>query len=132
MPIVLTFDLDTTKIENTDYGRLQSMFERFGWQNLGGTAYRYPRLGTTDQPVEDWLNHVAPALMMFRAYCAKRDALKACTLDVQSSSGYDPEAAFGRNALKANSSEFKWYSPTSLQFGEKNLKDWLDNVEFPY
>lgn len=42
-----------------------------------------------DQPVEDWLNHVVPALMLFRAYCKKRDCLTKFTLDCQSSSGYD-------------------------------------------
>jgi hypothetical protein len=55
MPIVLTFDLITALKQDNDHPRLQSMFERFGWQNLGGSAYRYPRLGSK-QPVEDWLN----------------------------------------------------------------------------
>lgn len=34
MAILLTFDLDTSKMEKNDHGRLQSMFERFGWQSL--------------------------------------------------------------------------------------------------
>lgn len=42
MPVVFTFDYDTEHRDDNDYARLKSMFERFGWQSLGGTSYRYP------------------------------------------------------------------------------------------
>ena len=130
MPVVVTFDI--TQAEDNDYNRIQSMFERLGWQSLGGSAYRYPRLGTADQPVEDWLNHVVPALMMFRAYCVKRGNLKKFTLDVQSSAGLDPESSFGQPPHQADSASFKWYEPSNPQFGHGNLKSWLDGIVFPY
>jgi hypothetical protein len=88
MPVLLTYELEGA--ETSEHNRLQSFFERLGWENLGGSSYRYPRLGTTDQPVEDWLNHIVPALMLFRAFVLKSNSkLKQLTLDVQSSSGYN-------------------------------------------
>ncbi len=61
MPVILTLD-----VENAgpgEHNRIQSAFERLGWEALGGTAYRYPKLGA-EQPTEDWFNHVIPALML--------------------------------------------------------------------
>ena len=53
MPIVLTYEL---KAFNTaTRNRIQSLFERLGWENLGGSSYRYPQLGA-NQPTEDWFN----------------------------------------------------------------------------
>lgn len=42
MPVLLTYDLEGA--EQAEYNRLQSMFERLGWEKLGGSSYRYPRL----------------------------------------------------------------------------------------
>ncbi len=43
MPITVTFDIERpTPLE---LNRLRSMFLRFGWEHLGNTAYRYPKLG---------------------------------------------------------------------------------------
>src|SRR5438132_8367751 len=101
MPAVITFDIKkaTTKERN----RVQSFFERLGWENLGGSSYRYPRLGS-DQPTEDWFNHVIPALMLFRAFIVKGDVtLKKFTLDVQSSTGFNPESGYGTPPLPVTS-----------------------------
>src|SRR5438132_13549252 len=92
MPAVITFDIKkaTTKERN----RVQSFFERLGWENLGGSSYRYPRLGS-DQPTEDWMHHVIPALMLFRAFIVKRDVtLKKLTLAGQSSTPFTPESRY--------------------------------------
>jgi hypothetical protein len=148
MPVLLTYDLQGA--ETAEFNRLQSMFERLGWEKLGGSSYRYPRLGTTDQPVEDWLNHVVPALMLFRAFAIKSAAeLKQFTLDIQSSSGYQKSTDFGctplsgtemktltRQAEKATGKSKKLgkklYKPGNTSFGEKNLIEWIDEIEFPY
>ncbi len=128
MPIVLTFDIKDA--DSVDYNRIQSMFERFGFENLGGSSYRYPQLGT--QPhTEDWFNHVIPALMLFRAYAVKsKKEIRKLTLDTQTSTGYAPIAKFGTCPKPA--SEIKFYNPKNAQFGLKNLKAWLDGVDFPY
>lgn len=129
MPIVITFDIQgAPPIERN---RIQSFFQRFGWENLGGSSYRYPRLGTVDQPVEDWFNHVVPALMLFRAYLlSSRRPLTKCTLDVQSSSGYSPNSNYGNPPQTGQ--DVTLYAPTILQFGEQNLREWLDGVRYPY
>lgn len=130
MAVVITFDLKNYR--RGDHARLKSMFERFGWENLGGTAYRYPRLGTDDQPVEDWLNHVVPALMLFRAYLVKSKgvSLKRFTIDTNSSAGVNPKTGFGSEPLSAK--DAACYKPATKQFGEKNLHDWLDGIPYPY
>jgi hypothetical protein len=132
MPLVFTFDLKD--YGPSDHAQIKSFFERFGWQNLGGSAYRYPKLGTTDQPVEDWFNHVIPALMLFRSYVLNTGhALESYTLDAHSSAGFDPSQAnqaFGSPPLKSN--DMILYEPITLQFGRKKLRDWLDGIAYPY
>ncbi len=131
MPVVLTFDL--TNYNTNDHNRLKAMFERFGWENLGGTAYRYPRLGTDDQPVEDWLNHVVPAVMMFRSYLSKHPevTLTRFTVDTNSSAGFNLATGFGRGVVPA--AQAATYSPThQSHFGMTNLEEWLDGISYPY
>lgn len=148
MPVLLTYDLEGAT--SAEFNRLQSMFERLGWEKLGGSSYRYPRLGTTSQPVEDWLNHVVPALMLFRTFVIKSASdLRQFTLDVQSSSGYQKSTNFGSaplsgSEMKATTSKVKKsitkvkkankkiYIPKNTSFGEKNLIEWLDEIEYPY
>ena len=129
MPVIFTFDLaGAPPIERN---RLQCAFERLGWQNLGGSAYRYPKLGTADQPVEDWFNHIVPALMLFRAYIRQSGrAVSKFSIDVQSSGGYNPATEFGSAPIAGG--DVRLYAPANTSFGERNLRDWLDGVAFPY
>jgi hypothetical protein len=137
MPVVLTFDL--ADYANNDHTRIRTAFERLGWQNLGGSAYRYPRLGTDDQPVEDWMNHVVPALMLFRSFILDRGiTLKRYTLDVQSSAGYIQDGPVGVPPTKAadandtNKAGPVYPAKYPSAFGKKNLTEWLDGIGFPY
>jgi len=43
VPVIVTFDVEGA--QPPEHNRIQSLFERLGWEALGGTAYRYPRLG---------------------------------------------------------------------------------------
>ena len=128
MPVVLTFDLrGATPLQRN---RIQSFFERFGWQNLGGSSYRYPRLGSPE-PVEDWFNQVVPALMLFRAFVRSSGCpLTKYTLDIQSSSGFDPGTEFGRSP--ASAADIQLTAPTNMAFGEQQLRTWIDGVVYPY
>ena len=132
MPVVFTFDIEGAP--PVERNRIQSFFERFGWQNIGGSSYRYPRLGTTDQPVEDWLNHIIPALMLFRTYIlSSRRRVPLFTIDVQSSAGYSQTTLQGTRARPGNGNRrMTLYPPANNAFGEANLRDWLDSVTFPY
>lgn len=128
MPVVLTFDIEGAPPQERN--RIQSLFERLGWQNLGGSSYRYPRLGA-DQPVEDWFNHVLPALMLFRAYLQKSARpLTKFTLDVQSSTGYQQAHPFGHPPRAGGNVTL--YDDANAAFGKENLIAWLDGVDFPY
>lgn len=129
MPVIITFDIEGAPPQERN--RIQSFFERLGWENLGGSSYRYPRLGTDDQPVEDWFNHVVPALMLFRSYALKSERkISKFTIDVQSSSGHNPATDFG--AAPLSSDDIKLYDPNNDAFGKKKLKKWLDEIEYPY
>jgi hypothetical protein len=129
MPVVTTFAIvGALPVERN---RIQSFFERFGWENLGGSSYRYPKLGTDDQPVEDWFNHVVPALMLFRSYIITSGRmLSKCTIDVQTSTGYSPNTDYGNPPMGGG--EVSLYQPTNAQFGERNLREWLSGISFPY
>lgn len=127
MPVIFSFDLEGAA--PVEHNRLQSMFERFGWERLGGSSYRYPELGS-DEPTEDWLNNVVPALMLFRAYAVKAKKVVRYSLDVQTSTGYNPARGYG--AAPADSTSLAWSSASNQQFGKKKLTDWIDKIEFPY
>lgn len=129
MPVVITFDIEGAPPQERN--RIQSLFERLGWQNLGGSSYRYPKLGTVDQPVEDWFNHVIPALTLFRQYLVESARPLSCfTLDIQSTTGYDPATGFGTPPV--NGMAVKLYEPKNASFGKKQLQDWIDSLKFPY
>jgi len=93
MPVTLSYDLQTDDVNQRTY--IRSMLERFGWQRLGGSVFRYPGAGGD----EDWLNQVVPSLMFFRSYIlAKGITLRFFTLDASSISFVDqsdPVGVFG-------------------------------------
>jgi len=67
MPITITYDIDDATVQDpNDRTRITACFQRFGWEHIGGSAWRYPALGTANIS-EDWFNHVVPALMYFRS-----------------------------------------------------------------
>jgi hypothetical protein len=128
MPVVITFDIEGAP--PLERNRIQSFFERLGWQNLGGSSYRYPKLGT-GHPVEDWLNHVVPALTLFRQYLIESKRPLSCfTLDIQSTTGCDPATGFGTPPVAGKA--VKLYNPKNPAFGKKELQNWIDSLKFPY
>ena len=134
MPVIVTYELEGGS--TADRNRLQSMFERLGWENLGGSAYRYPRLGTGDEhPTENWLNHVIPALMLFRCFFVQPNKnLKKYTLDVQTSTGLNEQTNLGSKPMPGDQllAEDKLCTPSQGSFGRANLIEWLDDVVYPY
>jgi hypothetical protein len=128
----LCLSLSPTSLQGQQYRshRVQSFFERFGWENLGGSSYRYPRLGSRRR-TEDWFNHVIPALMLFRAFSVcPRIRLKKFTLDVQAFTGYNSVRRYGRPPVNTSSKRFKLYSSNSA-FGTKKLQQWVNGVTYP-
>jgi hypothetical protein len=133
VPIIVTFDL--TSPTPAELNRIRGCFERLGWERLGQTAYRYPKLHGT-HATEDWFNHVIPALMLLRAFA--RQALDSgrnidkFSIDVQSSTGFDPLTNTGTPPLPANQITFSQPSRAGRAFGLQNLQTWLDGITWPY
>jgi hypothetical protein len=91
MPITVTFDLNSATTDGNDRTRIRLAFHRFGWETIGGTAYRYPPLNAAAaaQPPEDWFNHVVPALMYMRTLIESRAIqIDNFTIDASSSTGW--------------------------------------------
>jgi hypothetical protein len=133
MPIVVTFDVE--RPTSLELNRIRGAFERFGWEHLGNTAYRYPKLHETNV-VEDWFNCVVPALMMLRAFArhaVESDrSISKFSIDVQSSTGYNPLTEVGTLPLSGDETPLSLPSSSGEKFGERRLRDWLDGIEWPY
>lgn len=122
MAITVTYDV--TDLDANDRTRIRSAFERFGWEHIGGSTFRYPRF-EHDVEFEDWLNHVIPALHFFRSFVlAKGITIRAFTLDSQSSSCFKEGVA---GVGPANGANLPLIQPANVQMGEQNLRDWVQS-----
>jgi hypothetical protein len=133
VPITVTFDIRNPT--SAELNRIRSFFERLGWEHLGNTAYRYPRLHETNS-VEDWFNHVIPALMLLRAFARHaaatgRDIAKF-SLDVQSTTGFNPGTDIGSPPLEAARISYTLPHKYYRAFGQRRLEDWIDSITWPY
>ncbi len=133
MPIIVTFDISSpTPLE---LNRLRGAFERLGWEHLGNTAYRYPKLHG-EHPAEDWFNHVIPALMLLRAYAryaeSTQRSMTRFSIDIQSSTGFNPMTGVGAPPLAAADITYSQPSRAGRAFGRSNLEAWLDGIDWPY
>jgi hypothetical protein len=133
MPIIVTFDVSGPT--PAELNRIRGFFERLGWEHLGNTAYRYPKLHG-QHPTEDWFNHVIPALMLLRAF-ARHAAesgrnINKFSIDVQSSTGFNPLTNIGTLPLPADQIAYSQPSRPGLQFGQQNLEEWIDGIMWPY
>lgn len=133
MPIIVTFDVESPT--PSELNRLRGAFERLGWEHLGNTAYRYPKLHG-QHPTEDWFNHVIPALMLLRAFARYAEstgrAVTKFSLDAQSSTGFDPVTNVGTPPLAAAAVAYSQPSQSGRAFGRRNLEAWLDGIPWPY
>jgi hypothetical protein len=133
MPITVTFDID--RPTPRELNRIRGFFERLGWEHLGNTAYRYPKLHGR-HPTEDWFDHVIPALMLLRAFARYAAAtgrnITKFSIDVQSSTGYNPRTGVGTPPLAAGQITYSQVSPAGQAFGQRNLEAWIDGVTWPY
>ena len=88
MPVTISYDLQTPYGNHGSY--LRSMFERFGWERLGGSVLRYNGRQIGNRFYDDWLNDIAPSITFFRAYIVQHNlTLKFLTIDCISTSFLD-------------------------------------------
>lgn len=123
MPITISYDLRTDDGNHRNY--IRSMFERFNWSRLGGSVFRYAPEGLE----EDWLNEVAPAIMLFRSYVVAHSIeIRFFTLDTNSVARMDfsdPEASVGY--APENGDDMTLYEPTNKQSSEKRIRRAIDS-----
>ena len=102
---------------------------------VANTAYRYPKFHG-QHPTEDWFNHVVPALMLLRTFARYAAAtgrnLTKFTIDVQSSTGFDPVTGVGTLPLPGGAVRLSRPSPPGEKFGRRRLVNWLDAITWPY
>lgn len=133
MPIIVTFDVE--RPTPNELNRVRGFFERLGWEHLGNTAYRYPKLHEHDV-VEDWFNHVIPTLMLLRAFArsvaTSGRSINKFSIDVQSSTGFNPVTGVGTLPLPGDTISLSPPSTSGEKFGQQRLIDWIDGVTWPY
>ena len=127
MPVTVTFDLSAST-DGNDRTRIRLAFQRFGWETIGGTAYRYPPLDVqpgTPPSSEDWFNHVIPALMYMRSLIeSKKILISNFTIDAFSSTGW-------RQGIGPHIQDSQSLSMTDVTgadaavLSEPRLKNWL-------
>jgi hypothetical protein len=85
---------------------------------------------------EDWFNRVVPALMLLRAYArfasTEQRGMVRFTIDAQSSTGFSQETEVGTPPLPADEIDYPRPSPGGRDFGQQQLVDWLDGIDWPY
>ena len=122
MPITVSYDLHDASVNHRNY--IRSMFERFGWKRLGGSVFRYERLKSQ----EDWLNDVVPSLMFFRSYTLRHGIqVRFFTLDTNSVTRIDfsdPHRTLGRQPAKGD--DLKLRKPTNNQSSERRRRRHVD------
>jgi hypothetical protein len=129
MPVTISYDLDSSTLSTNDRNYLRSALERFHWKRLGGSVFRYDGIDDGNGGRrEDWLNHVAPALMFVRSFLQKKSIkLSVLTVDAFSVARVDlsdPAAPYG-DAPQPGSS-LVLAQPTNAQSSEKALRDFVD------
>jgi hypothetical protein len=133
VPITVTFDVQGPTPQ--ELNRIRGFFERLGWEHLGNTAYRYPKLHGR-HATEDWFNHVIPALMMLRAFARHAAAtgrnIRKFSIDVQSSTGFNPVTNVGTLPLAAAQTTYSQPSRSGRSFAQQQLEAWIDGIDWPY
>lgn len=85
MPFTFNFDLEA--IGSDDRRRINIVFERCGWESVGGSSWRYPALGKREGP-DDYFGQVHPALSFFKDLVSAKGANVATYSLVADSDAY--------------------------------------------
>jgi hypothetical protein len=102
MPYTLTYDLESGKAASSDNrSRIRLIFQRFGWQAVGGSAVHYPPIGQ-QMGFEDFFGQVLPALWLFRCLLVARwIRVKSYTFTANSAVAYHHEGSAGGRIVPA-------------------------------
>jgi hypothetical protein len=128
MPITFTFDVTNDSVnDSNDRNRVVACFKQLGWEHIGGSAWRYPALGSAN-PSEDWFNHVVPALMYFRSIATHAEwNVTKFTLDAHSEAGFRSEGPIG--AAIQSAKDIETYPPSDGTLSEARLRKFIQDAE---
>lgn len=126
MPVTITFDIEDASVQDVnDRGRIYASFQRFGWENIGGSAWRYPALGSQNIS-EDWFNHVIPALMYFRSLVEHAGInVYNFTIDAHSEAGHRGKANPPLGSAIANAANIAMYPSAYTSLSEQRLRKFV-------
>lgn len=127
MPVTISYDLQTN--DNNDRNYVRSMLERFHWRRLGGSVFRYEGVEDAAGDLqEDWLNHVAPALMFMRSYAIQHGiTFRFFTLDAQSVAFVDhSDAGLPFGLQPQTGAQIVFADPTNQQSSQQTIRDFID------
>lgn len=126
MPITITYDIDEKSITDVnDRTRITLCFRRLGWEHIGGSAWRYPSLGT-ENVSEDWFNHVIPALMYFRSLvCHANLSVYNFTIDAHSEAGHRGRANPPLGEPIKQAADMTMYAYDEAVLSENRLRDFF-------
>lgn len=129
MPVTVTFDIDEASVTDAnDRNRILACFTRLGWERVGGSAWRYPALGTQNVS-EDWMNHVVPALMYLRSIaCHANLDVYSFTIDAHSEAGHRGRATPILGSPIQQAANITMYPTNNAYDGllsEQRLKDFI-------
>jgi hypothetical protein len=127
MPVTLSYDIATEDPNHRSY--IRSMFERFGWQRLGGSVLRYSGRPIADGSYyDDWLNDITPSIMFLRSYVLLHNLhLKFLTIDAASTSFLDfTDQAMPVGHPPYTGAQLALVPPTNDQSSVKALRQFVD------
>lgn len=129
MPVTITFDIEDASVRDTnDRSRIFAAFQRFGWENIGGSAWRYPALGSQNVS-EDWFNHVIPALMYFRSLVEHAGInVYNFTIDAHSEAGYRGRANPPIGPAIADAANIEMYDSSYTVLSEARLRRFVSDA----
>ncbi len=130
MPVTVSYDLTAVpQQQNNDRTYIRSMFERFHWRRVGGSVFRYDGVPQPDGTrYEDWLNHVAPALMLMRSFLVRRGLqMSFFTIDAASVSFLDQtDPAVLLGTAPTNGADLPLTAPTNPQCPEGDVRGFVE------
>ncbi len=91
---------------------------------------RYEGVEIDGERYEDWLNHIAPAIMFFRSYILAHDLrIKFLTIDASGASFLDYSdihQPLGRRPMTGGNLDL--IDPTNTQSSERRIRDFVDSA----
>lgn len=130
MPITVSFDIRDTRNNTDDRRKINLAFERCGFEHIGGSTWRFPKLGEPDDQA-DFMNYGLLALDYFKTLVAARGIqVPKLIVQVHFEVAYNCQAAapFLKGAdLSLDLPEE--YGPSQAKLSESRLKKYVVDAQ---